>query len=124
MPEIKFQDIFNNKIREISKEVSEFIDIDPNDPESGKRMVTKSEALCRNLWKMALGFIEVKELKDGSPSEVIHKPDKWAVKEIMDRVDGRTVAAVSVEDNTATISDQIRQTAKDLANAMAEKEKK
>jgi len=119
MPNVNFQVVFNDKLREISTEVSEFIDNDPNHPESGKRMVSKSEALCRSLFKMALGWEENRETKEGNITKVVHNPEKWAIREIMDRVDGRTIAAVAVEDNTASIADHIRDAAKNLLNDMA-----
>ena len=111
---------FNEKLREISKEVSEFVPNDPNNPEAGQMMVSKAEALCRNLFKMALGYTTKKKLKDGKETEVIHHPEKWAMKEIMDRVDGRTVAAAPADDRSAPIADRIRQSAKDLVNQAAE----
>lgn len=121
MAEIKFKEIFNHKIKEISSEITEFVANDPSNPEAGLRMASKAEKLCRNLWQEALGWTEVTESPDGDRKQIIHKPSKWAIQEIMNRVDGRTVAAVSAEDNTATMADNVRRTAIDLANAAAKK---
>lgn len=60
-------------------------------------MVTKAEAIARHIWNMALGFVEEVDIyKDGVKTGVkleTHKPDKWAINLIWDRLEGRVGAA-------------------------------
>jgi len=56
-------------------------------------MVTKAEAIARHIWNVALGFVEEVDIyKDGVKIGVkleAHKPDKWAINMIWDRMEGR-----------------------------------
>lgn len=121
MPKSDFQAKFNGLLTEIAAEVSEFIQNDPNDENAGIRMGSKSESLCRKLWQMALGYTTTTTLKGGEEKKTIHHPDKWAMREIMDRVDGRTVAGTPSESDAAPMSDQIRDVAKAMANKARQK---
>ena len=56
-------------------------------------MVTKAEAIARHIWNVALGFVEEVDIyKDGVKVGVkleTHRPDKWAIGIIWDRMEGR-----------------------------------
>jgi len=60
-------------------------------------MVTKAEAIARHIWNVALGFVEevdvYKEGKKIGVELVVHRPDKWAINLIWDRMEGRAGAA-------------------------------
>uniref|UniRef100_A0A6M3LA83 Uncharacterized protein n=1 Tax=viral metagenome TaxID=1070528 RepID=A0A6M3LA83_9ZZZZ len=60
-------------------------------------MVTKAEAIARHIWNEALGFVEEVDIyKEGKKVGVelkVHKPDKWAINLIWDRLEGRAGAA-------------------------------
>jgi len=112
------QTAFNDTLRSIASEVSEFVPNDPSHPENGLQMVSKAEALCRSLFKMALGYETKKKVKD-IETTVIHQPEKWAIKEIMDRVDGRTNVTADAGDNSTPLADRIRQQSKKLINDLA-----
>ena len=56
-------------------------------------MVTKAEAIARHIWSVALGYVEEIDIyKDGVKTGVkleSHRPDKWAINLIWDRMEGR-----------------------------------
>lgn len=60
-------------------------------------MVTKAEAIARYIWKAALGWEESVNVCDKQGKKVgirpeVHKPDKWAINMIWDRMEGRAGA--------------------------------
>lgn len=61
-------------------------------------MVTKAEAIARYIWRVALGWEESVDVldRDGKKTGIrpeVHKPDKWAINMIWDRLEGRAGAA-------------------------------
>jgi hypothetical protein len=60
-------------------------------------MVTKAEAIARYIWKVALGWEESVDIyKDGVKTGIrpeVHKPERWAINLIWDRMEGRAGAA-------------------------------
>ncbi len=79
-------------IKEIASEICD----DPVIKAKGEdaAMVTKAEAIARYIWKVALGWEETEDIhdKDGKKigiKPVRHRPDKWAINMIWDRMEGR-----------------------------------
>jgi len=78
-------------IREIASEIHD----DPVIKAKGEEavMLTKAEVIARYIWKMALGWEEGVEIyKDGVKIGIRpehHRPDKWAINIIWDRMEGR-----------------------------------
>jgi len=60
-------------------------------------MVTKAEAIARYIWNAALGFVEEVDVYEGKIKTGVrletHRPDKWAINLIWDRMEGRAGAA-------------------------------
>lgn len=61
-------------------------------------MVTKAEAVARYIWMVALGYEETIDVYDNDGKKtgikpMRHKPDKWAINMIWDRMEGRAGAA-------------------------------
>ena len=56
-------------------------------------MVTKSEAIARHIWNVALGYVEEVAIYEGGVKTGVkletHRPDKWAISIIWDRMEGR-----------------------------------
>jgi len=83
-------------IREIANEECD----DPVIKAKGEEavMVTKAEAIARYIFKLALGYEESEDIFDKSGKKtgikpVCHRPDKWAIGVIWDRMEGRVGAA-------------------------------
>jgi len=83
-------------IREIANEIHD----DPVIKAKGEDavMVSKAEAIARYLFKIALGYEESEDVFDKTGKKtgirpIKHKPDKWAINLIWDRLEGRTGAA-------------------------------
>jgi len=87
----------------LSKFIKEIASEECDDPVIKARgeeavMVTKAEAIARYIFKLALGYEESVDVldKDGKKigiKPVTHKPDKWAINVIWDRLEGRAGAA-------------------------------
>jgi hypothetical protein len=97
-------------IKEIASEVHD----DPLIKARGEDavMVTKAEAIARYIWKIALGYQEsVDVYKNGVKTGVrpeVHKPDKWAINLIWDRMEGRAGAAdPKGSSNKASLADKV-----------------
>lgn len=89
-------------LRAISKEIHTVDD--------DGRPVDKAEALTRELWKRALGFVEiVEEMKNGKPvtREIARKPEQWALQYIYERLEGR-IAPVALGDAQTGIKAESR----------------
>jgi len=75
-------------------------------------MLTKAEAIARHIFKLALGYVEeedvfVKGVKTGI-KPVHHKPDKWAINMIWDRLEGRVGAAdLKAGSDKASLADKV-----------------
>jgi len=98
-------------LSQVSKEETELIE----DPDVGARMASKSEAMARLMFKMALGY-KVTEDKDvivqGKKTgiveiEVIHKPDKGMIALIYDRLEGRVAQSEDASKRKTTIADKV-----------------
>lgn len=97
-------------IREIANEICD----DPIIKARGEDavMLTKAEVLARYMWKVALGYQEDEDIyKNGvkvGMKPVIHKPDKWAIDRIYDRMEGRVGAAdLKGDSDKALLADKV-----------------
>ena len=79
-------------IKEIASEICD----DPVIKAKGEEavMLTKAEAIARYIWKAALGWEESVDMldKQGKKTGIrpeYHRPDKWAINMIWDRMEGR-----------------------------------
>ena len=75
-------------------------------------MVTKAEAIARHIFKLALGYQEDEAIyKNGvkvGMKPVIHKPDKWAINIIWDRLEGRVGQAdAKAGSDKASLADRV-----------------
>jgi len=111
-------------IREIASEIHD----DPVIKARGEDavMLTKAEAVARYIWKLALGYEESEDVyKNGVKvgiKPVKHRPDRWAIGIIWDRLEGRVGAADPKSDSgkasvTERVSDQGRKRLKQIANS-------
>jgi len=89
-------------------------------------LMTKGEALARIIWQMALGWKEHEDLvKDGV---VIGKrvknypPAQWALKEILDRAEGRAAQVSDTGGTKPTVAERISDRTKNRLNILAEME--
>ena len=83
-------------IKEIASEICD----DPVIKAKGEEavMLTKAEAIARYIFKLALGYEESVDVFDKAGKKTgirpeVHRPDKWAIGVIWDRMEGRVGAA-------------------------------
>ena len=88
--------LLSKYIKEIASEIHD----DPVIKARGEEavMLTKAEAIARYIWKMALGYQEAIAVFDKVGKKIgekpeVHRPDKWAIGVIWDRLEGRVGAA-------------------------------
>ncbi|KKN69817.1 hypothetical protein LCGC14_0437630 [marine sediment metagenome] len=80
-------------------------------------MVTKAEAIARHIWNVALGYVEEVDIhKDGVKTGVkleTHRPDKWAINIIWDRMEGRVGQAdAKASSDKASLADKVSEQGK------------
>ena len=80
-------------------------------------MVTKAEAIARHIWSVALGYVEEIDIyKDGVKVGVkleTHRPDKWAINIIWDRMEGRVGQAdAKAGSDKASLADKVSEQGK------------
>lgn len=91
---IKAGRLLTRFIRQIAEEQTEFV----KDDDGEDRMVSKAEAMARQMWQIALGWTEVRATVAEAPIEVVHAPDPKMMQLLLDRMEGR--AATATEDET------------------------
>jgi len=96
------------------KEIASEIHDDPVIKAKGEEavMLTKAEAIARHIFKLALGYTEEVEIyKNGVKTGIrpeYHKPDKWAIGVIWDRMEGRVGAAdLKSGSDKASLADKV-----------------
>jgi len=88
-------------------------------------MLTKAEAVARYIWKLALGYEETEDVFDKTGKKigikpVRHRPDKWAINLIWDRLEGRVGAAdLKSSDDKASLAKKISDQGKKRLNQIA-----
>ena len=98
-------------IKEIASEICD----DPLIKAKGEEavMVTKAEAIARYIWKVALGWEESIDVLDKTGKKTgirpeVHKPDRWAINMIWDRMEGRAGAAdLKAGSDKASLADKV-----------------
>ena len=106
--------LLSTKLRTIAQEATEH-----DDRPDGGGMITKSEALARLMWKMALGYTTKVHTKDKGTIETVHAPDRGMIQLIWDRIEGR---AAPVNDNLQKkrkLPKKVSDANKELLNNMA-----
>jgi len=92
-----------------------------------KKIITKGEALARQMVASALGYTEIIDVldKDGNVTgtrEAIHPPDRVLVKEIADRVEGKAATTgIKEEEHRPTVADKVAEQNKNRLNKIAKK---
>lgn len=76
--------------------------------------ITREMAMAMLLWELALG----KEERDPNDEEkiIIHRPAEWAMKLIVERLDGKAPQSVD-EDTRHTVAERIAEQARAVINA-------
>lgn len=108
------------------KEIASEIHDDPVIKAKGEDavMLTKAETIARYIWKMALGWEEEVEIyKDGVKVGIRpehHRPDKWAINMIWDRMEGRVGAAdLKAGSDKASLADKVSEQGKKRLSQIA-----
>jgi hypothetical protein len=87
-------------------------------------IVTKAEALARNIWKMALGYVEEIEQWDGlkmvGVKKVNHRPDKSMMELLLERMEGRVPNAQDGDEVKDKIPERVSEQTKDRVNKLAD----
>jgi hypothetical protein len=84
------------------------------------KSITKDECLIRLLWDTALGYTERTLDDKGVEKEIKHKPQRWAMQEIISRREGGIPAAASDVGQRMTAAKQVQDLVKDRLNSLVE----
>lgn len=90
-----------------------------------QKIVTKGEALARQMIASALGYREEIDIydKDGNVTgtrETFHSPDKTLAKEILDRVEGKAATMTIIkEKEKITVADKVTEQGTKRLNKLA-----
>jgi hypothetical protein len=109
-------------LRQIANEKTES-DGSLNPGDGRVRMMSKAEALARQIWRLALGWKEdVKVEKDGKVKmvEKHHPPDPKFVDIVLDRIEGKVAAQGEDKVKKQPLSERVSDLAKRKLNAMVE----
>lgn len=79
-------------------------------------LISKSEALVRLMWKIALGYTEF-DVKAGK--DIVHKPSAGMIALIWDRVEGRSVPLAANDGQGRTLPKKISDENKNRLNKLA-----
>jgi hypothetical protein len=101
-------------LRQISEEVTE---LDQKDGEDV--LVSKAEKLARIMFKEALGYKEIELGKNGGRKEIIHRPDKYMLALLFERIEGRAPLAQD-DGNKRDVPDRVDDQAKSRISAAGE----
>ncbi len=100
---VKAGKLLSQFLREISQELTET----GEDVNGSPCMITKAEALVRNMWKYALGYTEFVESKDGTTVEIKHPIDKGMMSRIFDRIEGKVPMTTAIDKQRATAANRL-----------------
>lgn len=103
-------------IRQIALEETELVKNDDGED----RMASKAEAIAQLMFKMALGYTEIKVEDDGTKTRIIHPPSRWAIDRIWERMEGRAPLMNPEKGNKRTIADKVSEQGKKRSNKLAE----
>lgn len=82
------------------------------------RPITRDEALAREIWKRALGYVKETKNSDGSISNRYFPPDPKAQQFIFERREGKFITPT--DERSITLLDKISELAKSQLNKAAE----
>ena len=110
-------------IKEIASEICD----DPVIKAKGEEavMLTKAEAIARYIWKTALGWEESVDVLDKQGKKIgirpeVHRPDKWAINMIWDRMEGRVGQAdAKTGSDKASLADKVSEQGKKRLSQIA-----
>ena len=83
------------------------------------RPIIKDEALARQIWRRALGYVEVIKNDDGTETHRIYPPDPKMQQFLIERREGKFVPPS--DEKTITLLERISELARNQVNAAAEK---
>ena len=89
--------------------------------DNGGNPISKDERLIRLLWDTALGYDEKTVDDEGNEKVVKHKPQRWAMQEIISRREGGIPAAASDVGQRMTAAKQVQDLVKDRLNSLVDK---
>lgn len=81
--------------------------------------ITRAEKLAAYLWKIAEGYWDEGEDKEGKKFRVWKPPVDWAIKFIFERNEGKAAQAQSEEQPGIRALDKVRELSKDRLNKLA-----
>jgi glucose dehydrogenase len=81
--------------------------------------ITREQALAQVLWDLALGGEVVERDLEGNLKRVATKPVAWAIQYVMDRKEGKAVAATNDNETGIKAAEKVRGLAKDRLNDLA-----
>jgi hypothetical protein len=113
----KLKQVFTDMLRQVSEEVTEFVEIPGKGGDVEMVIRSKAEALARFVWKQALGYEEL----DDSGEKVKHAPDKWAMSLLFDRLEGKVVAIPVAGRTERSIADRVSEQGRKALNNLADK---
>lgn len=113
---LKTKQIFTDMLRQISEEVTEFVEIPQSNGDVELMIRSKAEALARFVYKQALGYTET----DDKGNTIKHDPDKWAIGLLFDRLEGKVVAVPLAEKQGRTIAERVSEQGRKALNKLAE----
>ena len=110
-------------IKEIASEICD----DPVIKAKGEEavMLTKAEAIARYIFKLALGYEESVDMFDKAGKKTgirpeVHRPDKWAINMIWDRLEGRVGQAdLKGSSDKASLADKVSEQGKKRLSQIA-----
>ncbi len=91
-------------------------------------LTTKSERLAEILCERALGWEDVEEVPDSSAKKgyrsrkVKHKPEKWAIVMVYERLEGKAPTALEDKTPGITVTDRVSELAVERINDLTEEE--
>ena len=99
---VKAGKMLNQFLREISQECTEI----GKDADGDPYLITKAEALVRNMWKMALGYTEQRVVGDDL-KDFKYPPDKGMMSRIFDRIEGKVPMSVDAGKQKVTAAKRL-----------------
>lgn len=96
-------------LREMSAETESLLD-------TGE-VVDKASALAAMLWKKALGYSAIEEVR-GVKVDVYHPPEAWAIQLVYERLEGKVPQAPTDESNKLSAADRVSELAKSRINGL------
>lgn len=79
-------------------------------------VITRSEALATLVWSYALGWEE--EDPDNKEKKILHRPNRWAIELLWDRLEGKVASGTDDDAGTMTAADKVGEQAKNRVNAL------